>query len=262
MKRVLVIGANSYIGKKFYEYVNSLDEKLIDVDMVSAADGSWEKVDFSIYDSVLHLSAIVHRKEKKSMEELYETVNHRLPVKIACKVKCNHVKQFIFMSTIAVYGDVNGGITKETVPKPISFYGKTKLAAEKDLLKLEDQDFKIAIIRAPMVYGEGCKGNYEWFSKLVMYIPVFPDYHNRRSWIHINILNRNILDIILNQENGYYFTQDEDYVDICMKIVELRAKRGKKTYRIWHFNKIISSLKGRSKLVNKLFGDLYYKQII
>ncbi|MGN6711820.1 NAD-dependent epimerase/dehydratase family protein [Anaerocolumna jejuensis] len=258
MKRVLVIGANSYIGKKFYEYVDSLDEKLIDVDMVSAADGSWEKVDFSIYDSVLHLSAIVHRKEKKNMRELYEEVNHRLPVKIASKAKANNVKQFIFMSTAAVYGDISGCINKEVIPKPTTLYGMTKLAAEKELLYLKDENYKIAIIRAPMVYGDGCYGNYERLRKLTSITPIFPDYHNKRSRIYIDKLNYFLFNIIVELNDGYFFPQDKRYLDICEEVVAIRNEGGKKTYCIPILNGLIHSLKKRVKIFNKAFGDFYY----
>lgn len=258
MKRVLVIGANSYIGKKFHEYVYSLNEKLIDVDLVSAADGSWEKVDFTLYDSVLHLSAIVHRKEKKGMKELYEKVNHRLPVEVACKAKVCHVKQFIFMSTAAVYGDISGCITKETMPKPTSLYGKTKLAAEKDLLKLESEDFKVAIVRAPMVYGEGCKGNYERLIKLAMFTPVFPDYHNRRSWVHIDRLNTYLLNVVIEMKKGYFFPQDEQYTDICELVTNIRKKMKKRTFTTTLFNKPVRFFIKRNRSVKKMFSDFYY----
>lgn len=259
MKKVLVIGANSYIGKKFNEYVSIMNEKIIVADMVSAADGSWEKVDFSSYDSVLHLSAIVHRKEKKSLEDLYEKVNHELPVEIAYRAKACNVKQFIFISTAAVYGDISGCITSETAPSPTTLYGKTKLAAEEDLLKLENDTFKIAIIRAPMVYGEGCKGNYERLRKLAMFSPIFPAYHNKKSWIYIDKLNYTITELILNEESGYFFPQDEKYADTCGVVIDIRKKLGKKTYTIPYFNKMISCLKKRIKIVNTLFGDSYYK---
>lgn len=258
MKRVLVIGANSYIGKKFYEYVNSLDEKLIDVDLVSAADGSWEKMDFSIYDSVLHLSAIVHRKEKKYMRDFYEEINHRLPVKIACRAKANHVKHFIFMSTAAVYGDYSGCITRETFPKPSTFYGKTKLAAEKDLLKLEDQNFKILIIRAPMVYGEGCKGNYERLRKLAMYIPIFPEYHNKKSILNINKLCCYLYNWIILNASGYFHPQNESYMNTSSLFMEFR--KGKKTWLIKIFNPMIKLLCKCNCIVRKMFGDFYYEQ--
>ncbi len=258
MKRVLVIGANSYIGKKFYEYVNSLDNKMIEVDMVSASDGSWEKVDFTLYDSVLHLSAIVHRKEKKNMEELYERVNHRLPVEVAYRAKSSGVRQFLFMSTAAVYGDINGCITKDTWPKPTTLYGKTKLAAEEELLKLKNESFKIAIIRAPMVYGDGCKGNYDNLRKIAMYTPIFPDYHNKRSWINVDKLCYNLVDLILLGEKGYYYPKDELYIDICEKLVSIRKANRKKTYLIPLLNKIISVLIKKVKIVNKIFGDFYY----
>ncbi|SHO50588.1 NAD-dependent epimerase/dehydratase family protein [Anaerocolumna xylanovorans] len=257
-KKVLVIGANSYIGKKFYEYVYSLNEKLIDVDMVSATDGSWEKVDFSLYDSVLHLSAIVYRKEKENLKDLYENVNHKLPVRIAHKAKNNHVKQFIFMSSAAVYGDINGCITKETIPEPSTLYGKTKLAAEDDLLKLENTDFKIVIIRSPMVYGEGCKGNYRKLSKIAKFTPIFPDYHNKRSMIHVDRLSFHIVELILNEEQGCYFPQDENYADICELVVCIRKKSGKKTYLTKFFNPLINHLKKRFNVLDKIFGDMYY----
>lgn len=258
MKKVLVIGANSYIGKKFYEYINSLNEKSIEADMVSATDGSWEKVDFSLYDTVLHLSAIVYRKEKESTKELYENVNHRLPVRIAHKAKENHVKQFIFMSSAAVYGDISGCITKETIPVPSTFYGKTKLAAENDLIKLESTEFKIVIVRSPMVYGEGCKGNYRKLSKIARFTPVFPDYHNKRSMIHVERLSSYIVDLILKEEQGCYFLQDENYADTCELVVGIRKKLGKKTYLTKVFNPLIGQLKNRFNIFDKIFGDMYY----
>ena len=258
MKRVLVIGANSYIGKKFYEYVGSLNEKLIEIDMVSAADGSWEKVDFSLYDTVLHLSAIVHRKENKKMKDLYEKINHKLPVSIASKAKDNHVKQFIFMSTVAVYGDINGCITKDTIPKPLSLYGRSKLYAEDDIQKLKNIGFKIAIIRSPMVYGEGCKGNYQMLSKFAAFTPVFPNYHNKRSKIHVDKLNYYLLDIILHAKEGLFYPQDKEYGDTCAQIMDIRKRMGKKTYLTVIFNGFISYLKKRVRIINKMFGDLYY----
>lgn len=258
MKRVLVIGANSYIGKKFCEYIHSLNQEFIEVDMVSASNGAWESVDLSLYDTVLHLSAIVYEKENERTKELYENVNHRLPVRIAYKARENHVKQFIFMSSAAVYGEINGCITKETIPVPSTLYGKTKLAAEKDLVKLESTEFKIVIIRAPMVYGEGCKGNYQKLSKIARFTPVFPDYHNKRSMIHVDRLCSCITELVLKEAQGCYFLQDDNYADTCELVVGIRKELGKKTYLTKAFNPLIVHLINRLNLFNKIFGDMYY----
>lgn len=256
MKRVLIIGANSYIGKKFYEHVYSLNDKLMDVDMVSAADGSWQKVDFSKYDSVLHLSAIVHRREKRSMKELYFEVNHKLAVDVAKQAKAKGVKHFIFMSTAAVYGNRSGGITKATLPHPDTYYGISKLAAEEDILKLQEENFKISILRPPMVYGEGCRGNYVRLIKAARYLCVFPNHHNKRSVISIFKLSQDLVQIIKEEGAGIYLLQDEGYMDTCNLFIKEREKLGKRTFMLPGY--LITPLLNQINLLRKIFGDFYY----
>lgn len=258
MKKVLVVGANSYIGKKFKEYIdiNCTDE--IIADMVSASDGSWEKADFSNYDVVVHLAAIVHRKEKKKLESLYYKVNHRLAVNVAIKAKQSKVKQFIFMSTAAVYGSYVSYITKGTIPNPDTYYGKSKLKAEHDILKLCDINFSVSIIRPPMVYGEECPGNYGKLLKCAKFFFIMPNLHNKRSVINIEILNEILIEIITNKKEGVFHPQDKGYLDTCSLIIEKRSSYGKKTILISYFNGILRVLLKNSKKLNKLFGDFQY----
>ena len=259
MKRVLIIGGNSYIGKQFYKYIKENKVREMDIFLVSASDGTWEDVDFSEYDTVLHLAAIVHKKEKKNMKELYFRVNHRLAINIAQKAKEKGVKQFIFMSTAAIYGKLSGCITKDTLPNPNTYYGMSKLAAEKDLIKLQDNRFSVVIVRPPMVYGEGCKGNYQKLIKLAKYMLLFPDYHNSRSILHINNLNRYLEVIIINELGDYHYPQDMEYADTCKMVVDIRKIDGKNTYLTRFFNKLIPILIKRVEIFNKIFGDFYYK---
>jgi len=135
MKKVLVVGSNSYIGQRFNEYILQKYRSEIYIDLVNAKDGSWRQKDFKNYDIVLHLAAVVHLKEKDNMESLYYEINHKLAVEVAEKAKKSKIKHFIFMSTEAVFGLHTGCITKETKPAPITYYGKSKLAAEKDIIK-------------------------------------------------------------------------------------------------------------------------------
>ncbi|MFV0343462.1 MAG: NAD-dependent epimerase/dehydratase family protein [Anaerocolumna sp.] len=259
MKRVLVIGANSYIGKKFYEYVKLEKKEEILIDMVSASDDGWRKVDLSQYDSILHLAAIVHKKEKKSMKELYYQVNYRLAVEVAKNAKENRVGQFIFMSTAAVYGDGATCITKNTVPKPTTYYGKTKLAAENDINKLSDDKFKVAIIRPPMVYGEGCKGNYAKLEKLAKYTPIFPEYHNKRSAIEINNLLIVLSSVVLEEQYGFFHPQNKEYMDTCVEILKISKNIGKRTVLVKIPTSIIKCSNCILPTFKKMFADCYYK---
>ncbi|MDF2870893.1 MAG: putative UDP-glucose 4-epimerase [Anaerocolumna sp.] len=260
MKRVLVIGANSYIGKKFQDYVLKKIEAEIKVDMITAADGGWRKLELYEYDTILHLAAIVHKKNKKSLETMYDEVNHNLPVELARVAKESGVRQLIFMSTIAVFGDKESCITKNTMPKPVTYYGKSKLAAENDIIKLRNNNFKISIVRPPMVYGEGCKGNYAKLEKLARFTPIFPEYHNKRSIIHIDRLNECIYDLILTNHEGYVHPQDYNYLDTCSEIVKIRKRLNKKTKLLQGFSPQIKFVVNKFRMVSKLFGDLYYEE--
>ncbi|BCJ93373.1 UDP-glucose 4-epimerase [Anaerocolumna cellulosilytica] len=260
MKKVLVIGANSYIGKKFNEYVRNSKVLELQVDMVTASDGGWRKVDFSSYDSILHLAAIVHKKEKKQIWPLYDEINHKLAVEVAKKAKENQVGQFIFLSTAAVFGNRTSCITKDTIPDPVTYYGKSKLAAENDIVKLKDKNFKVAIVRPPMVYGEGCKGNYARLEKLARFTPIFPDYHNKRSVIHIEKLIRYLNHIIKQEKEGYFYPQDKKYLNTCKEIYNIRKKIKKKTLLIKTPIILITSLINHVDIVNKMLGNMYYDE--
>lgn len=258
MKKVLIIGANSYIGKSFCQYVSTRCKNDIVAYKTSASDDSWKNENLMNYDAVLMLSGIVHKKENKSLEDIYDKVNHKLAVQIAKAVQASGVKQFIFMSTAAVYGSKVKHITKHTVPNPTTYYGKSKLAAEKDIMKLKSDKFLITVVRPPMVYGEGCKGNYPRLVKLARMVPVFPEIHNKRSMIHIDELNKYLAMLIQNEKGGVFHPQDKDYVDTCDLVINIRKGMGKNTWVTGAFNQVIYLLSRYIKSLNKMFSDYYY----
>jgi UDP-glucose 4-epimerase len=258
MKKVLVIGTHSYIGQKFNEYVSNSEKIDLVIDSVSGSDGTWRLVDFSQYDVILHLSAIVHRKESKKIEQLYYKINHDLAVEVAKKSKENHVRQFIFMSTAAVFSPQAGCIKNDTEPNPKTYYGKSKLLAEQDIIKLQNKDFKVVILRPPMIYGSKCTGNYFKLVKIAKYTPIFPEFHNKRSMLFIDTLSSYLVQLIVNEDSGYFHPQDDEYVDICELVVRIRSEMGKKTKLIRCLNMPIRILKDYNSLFNKVFGDMYY----
>lgn len=257
MTNVLIIGKHSYIGKKFAQYIKQQYSD-ITVDLVSASDGAWREKEFCGYQSIIMASAIVHKKETKEAKQEYKKVNCELPFAIAKKAKAAHVEQFIFLSSMAVFGRGAERITKETIPSPDTYYAKSKFMAEQRLNKLQDDTFKVVIVRPPMVYGENCPGNYGRLEKLANYMWIVPDTENKRSMIHIDCLCEELYQIIAKKKQGYFHVQDREYKNTGQIIKKMREEKKKTTYLTKRFNKEIQFLAKRIPLVNKVFGSLYY----
>ena len=179
-KKILITGKNSYIGHSFIEYCKKNDVDF-EIDELDVHGDEWKNHDFSYYDTVFHVAGIAHNSSNSKLEDLYYEVNRDLTIAIAEKAKNDGVKQFIFMSSIIVYGTKNEFIDADTEPDPDNFYGDSKLQAEEGILRLQDNIFNVVIIRPPMIYGKGSKGNYPLLSKLSQITPFFPNYENQRS---------------------------------------------------------------------------------
>ncbi len=255
MKHILITGADSYIGNALAEYLPENSYKITTLDV---RDESWQAESFTGFDAVLHVAAIVHQKEHPEMEELYFRVNRNLSVQIARKAKAEGVGQLIFMSSMSVYGMDTGVITPDTVPTPVSFYGKSKLAAEELIQAEADEHFKVCVLRPPMVYGPGCKGNFQTVVKLVKKLPVFPQLHNQRSMIYIDNLCEFLKLCIDEGESGLFFPQNREYMQTSQMARTIAGKLGR---RIW-----FSCLAGLAvrltipflSLTKKAFGTLIY----
>jgi len=255
--KVAVIGKSSYIGSAFAQAQSGLFE----ISIVNARNDEWKLFDFSGVDAVLHCAAIAHRKQKKSMRGLYFSVNRDLTAQIAEAAKNAGVKQFIFLSTMSVYGIKSGGITPDAVPKPApdDYYASSKYEAEIALRALEDENFRVAIVRPPMVYGDGCKGNYAKLEKLLKYTPVFPDFINKRSAVSIDNLAAFLAALIDESKRGIFTPQDPYYACTTKTAAEIADKHGRKLRLTSAFNPIIKFMITRNATVSKLFGDLYYE---
>jgi len=259
MYKILITGADSYIGTSFENYLAQWPERY-QVDTVDMIDGSWREKDFSPYDTVFHVAGIAHQKETAQNAHLYYEVNRDLATSVAEKAKIDGVRQFIFLSTMAVYGLDEGAITKETVPMPKTHYGKAKYEAERVIMNLQDNRFVVATLRPPMVYGDGCKGNYQTLIKFAKYMPVFPNYENKRSMIHIDCLCEFVKRLIDECEKGLYLPQDSQYVCTCKMVQQIAHDMGRKM-SLWSIlNPFVTIIKKCTTMGKKAFGDLYYEQ--
>jgi len=261
MKRVLITGANSYIGTNVERWLLREPDKY-HVDTLDLKDSSWKNYDFSPYDVVFHVAGIAHVSRNPKLKDLYYSVNRDLAIETAKKAKDDGVKQFIFMSSIIVYGDSSSSkrvITKDTVPTPSNFYGDSKLQAEQGIRALESESFKVVILRPPMIYGKGCKGNYPKLAKLALKLPFFPDIYNERSMLYIDNLCEFIRLMIDNEESGIFFPQNKEYVKTSEMVRLIAEAHGKEIKLIKLLNLPIKIIGIPFKFIYKIFGNLVYE---
>lgn len=256
-KKILITGKNSYVGNQLADWLNKEPEKYTVV-KESVRDGKWKEIDFSVFDVVVHVAGIAHIKETKKNEKMYYEVNRDLAYSIAKKAKFDGVKQFIFLSTMSVYGLKLGVIGKDTVLNPTNAYGKSKLEAEQLIGDLASESFKISIIRPPMVYGANCKGNYSKISRLALKLPIFPKVDNKRSMIYIDNLSEFVKQVINNKSAGVFFPQNAEYVNTSELVKLIAEVNGIKMKMTTVFNPLIKLLS--FKVTNKVFGTLIYKK--
>lgn len=261
MKRVLITGKNSYVGNSLIEWLKKGEDKSYEVETISLRDDSWMDKNFSTYDVVVHVAGIAHVSSDPKMKELYYKVNRDLTVDVAQKSKNDGVKQFIFMSSIIVYGESSSRekiIDRNTVPTPSNFYGDSKLQAEKGIKPLSSEDFRVTIIRPPMIYGKGSKGNYPKLAKLARLLPLFPDINNKRSMLHVDNLCEFIRLLIENEEEGVFFPQNREYVETSELVRTIAEVHSRKIWLTKGFNFIIKPMINKVGILNKLFGNLTY----
>ena len=265
MKKILITGANSYIGTSFEKYMAQWPDRY-QVDTVDMIDGTWREKSFTGYDCVYHVAGIAHSDSGKISPEkakLYYAVNTDLTVETAKKAKAEGVKQFIFMSSAIVYGESapigkTKVITKDTPVSPANSYGDSKVQAENGILPLNDVNFKVVVLRPPMIYGPGSKGNYPVLSKLAQKLPVFPKVDNQRSMLYIGNLMEFVRLMMDNEEQGIFWPQNAEYSNTTELVKLIAQAHGKKIAVIpgcaWAL-KLLSHFTG---LVNKAFGSLAY----
>lgn len=263
MKKILVTGKNSYAGRKFVERLEGKNSSWI-VDGISVRDDDWKRLDFSEYDAIYHVAAIVHLKEKASREKDYYRVNSQLPYEIALKAKKEGVKTFVFLSSIAVYGLIGEIgkdviITMDTEENPVTLNGKSKLVAEQNLKPLQSEDFDVVLMRIPLIYGKDCPGNYTSLSNLTKKIGVFPSVRNERSMVYIDHLSDMVEHVIERNLHGTLLINNPnnfETLDLVKKIAKAHNKKLIESNLLGFFIKKIGN---NFSVLKKMFGTVYFK---
>ncbi|MGI6745550.1 MAG: UDP-galactose-4-epimerase [Firmicutes bacterium ADurb.Bin300] len=258
MKNILIAGANSYLGTSFENYMKKFSDGYL-IETVDMVDGSWRNKDFSPFDVVYLVAGISHIKETSENARLYYKVNRDLIVEVAEKAKVEGVKQIIFLSSMSVYGKSEGEITEQTIPIPVSNYGKSKYQAEEKLINMSGNNFFVAVLRLPVVYGKGCKGSYQTLSKWAKRMPVFPKVNNTRSMLFVDNLSAFVKKLIDKKAQGYFYPQNREYVCVSEMVREIACADGQKIWITSLFNPFVKiGIRLGLSYFTKAFGNLVY----
>ena len=272
MKRVLITGANSYIGTSFEKYSAAHYSSEISTDTINMTDPSWRKKNFSDYDVIFHVAGIAHADNGHETEEekaRYFSVNRDLAIETAEKAKSEGVKQFILMSSMLVYGAAafQRRINENTKPMPSVCYSFSKWQADEKIREMADENFIVSMLRPPMIYGKNCKGNYPLLSKIARYSLIFPDYKNERSMLYIENLCEFVCQIIIRNKDGIFFPQNSEYVQTSEMVRAIAKAAGHKIFISKIFNFLVP-LGERIKIfriserVGKAFTSMSYEKSI
>ena len=274
-KKVLITGAGSYIGQAFTTYAKEHYPENFEIDELDMIGDDWRVCDFSNYDIVYHVAGIAHAdvgNVSEETKEKYYAVNTDLTVEVAKKAKAEHVKEFIFMSSMIVYGESapygkKKVIDANTVPTPANFYGDSKLQADVAVRELADDNFKVIVLRPPMIYGKGSKGNYPTLAKLAKKMPVFPDVDNERSMLYIENLCEFLCQIMLvgnvKQNATVLIPQNAEWTNTSMmvrKIAEINKKNILMIKTVKLAIAVVGKIPGKiGGMANKAFGNNCYE---
>ena len=260
MKRILITGANGTIGTALLRLLSAFPERYR-AETVSLRKFAPDALDLRGYDAVVHAAAIVHQKETAENRPLYGAVNRDLTAALAAKAKAEGVRQFVFLSTMSVYGLETGVVSKDTAPNPVTAYGRSKLEAERLIAPLADDTFFVTILRPPTVFGPGAKGNYRRLVTLAKKLPVRPDFENRRSMVSIDTLCDAIRACLDAPESAILFPQEPEPVCTADLIGSIAAEQGRTLRATRILNPAIRLFRACTHSGKKAFGDLVYRDL-
>ncbi len=257
MNKVAITGARGFIGSHLIKHFDKagiayLALKRTDNDFIYPPN--WEE-----FEVIIHLAARVHLK-KSGKTSLSYTLN------LAEKAVASNITQFIFISSVNVLGEYSGEkpFDENSPYNPCNDYSVSKVEAELELKRVfKDTDVMLTIIRPPLVYGPGVKGNFRTLVKLATKTPVLPlgGAESRRSFCSVN----NLCDLIitcLNNEKSYdrTFLVSDDNDVTTVEFIRLIYGKIRKTYFIipapYLFMYLAGLVTSRTQTVTKLYKSL------
>lgn len=235
MNSIFITGSNGFIGKNLISYF-SLYFSFVKYDKTSPVNIQGEVV--------LHLAGKAHDLKNVSNSSEYYEVNTELTKTLFDAFLASNAKVFIALSSVkAVADEVEGVLTEDYIPSPITHYGKSKLLAEQYIISKQIPEGKrVYILRLCMTHGPGNKGNLNLLYKMVKKGLPWPlgAFDNKRSFCSIDNLCFIINELIQNNQilSGIYNIADDDPVS-TNELISLIAQCQNKNFKIWNVPKSI-----------------------
>jgi UDP-glucose 4-epimerase len=224
MKKIAVTGPTGFVGHRLMAY----DRDRYDLIPVLLRETEPEKLDLRGITTVVHLAGKAH--EMKAIDEqVYFDVNYELTRRLADRARSQGVAQFVYISSTKVYGDdIRTTLNEQSPCHPTDAYGASKLKAEQYLQSVSDASFKVAIIRPPLIYGPGVKGNMLRLLQLAdkRWPLPFGNSANARSMVFIDNLIELINTIVEQQAAGIFVAGDRAPLSTGALIRLIRKRLG------------------------------------
>lgn len=211
----------------------------------------------STADALINVAGAAHIA--KSTAD-FDFANRQLPLQLAASILDGKIGRLIHLSSLSVFGSWSvRPINEMSAPSPTTPYAQSKLEADQQLTALFGPNGKrLTIIRAPMVYGAACPGNFLRLCRLVSSGAPLPfgAAHARRSFIFV----KNLADFLLrcaepNRPGGVFVVGDGSDYSVIELIEWINSACGKGTKNIAvpiYFLRIFSVIPGLSRTLDSL----------
>ena len=232
---IYLTGASGFVGKNLVDYFKYSQT------IVKAIRNTSIEIE---EQAVIHLAGKAHDLKNVSSPDEYYKVNTKLTQEIFDAFLASKAKVFITLSSVkAVADEVNGELTEEEIPNPVTYYGKSKLLAEQYILSKEiPKGKRVYILRPCMIHGPGNQGNLNLLYNLVSTGFPWPlgDFENKRSFCSIEHLCFIIKELIERDDipSGIYNVSDDVPLS-TNEVVRLIAESNGQRIRIFKFRKSI-----------------------
>jgi nucleoside-diphosphate-sugar epimerase len=233
MKSLFLTGGSGFVGSNLIKIFSSVFE------IISYKKGALVQVD---QDVVIHLAGKAHDLKNVSSPDEYYKVNTELIRVIFNAFLTSEAKVFITLSSVkAVVDEVDGELTEDVTPNPITHYGKSKLLAEQYILSQPIPEGKrVYILRPCMIHGPGNKGNLNLLYSLVSKDFPWPLglFENSRSYLSIENLCFIIKELIEREDipSGVYNVADDVPLS-TNEVIKMIAESKSKKARILNLSK-------------------------
>ena len=283
MSKVLITGSNGFVGHYLASYLQKHEYDIVytfrDIPeyaqciQPSFAIGNidsntqWQPALENV-NTVVHLAARVHVMKETLTDPLSEfrKVNTEGTLNLARQALEAGVKRFVYLSSIKVNGEYTDAVpfSADDPPHPQDPYAISKYEAEQLLLELGHKtDLEIVIIRPPLIYGPGVKGNFRRLINLIKKnIPLpLAGIYNARSLVSIQNLC-SLIEVCLyhpHAANEIFLVSDGNDLstsELLEQLTEVMKKKNHLFYVPVFLVKIVTNLLGRSSEFERLFGSL------